>query len=34
MHETRYGHIHPTDEPPEAGPAAGRERDEATGRPR
>jgi hypothetical protein len=33
MHETRYGHIHPTDEPAQAGPTAGRERDEASRRP-
>jgi cytochrome c oxidase subunit IV len=34
MNETRYGHIHPTDELPEPGAASDRERDEATGRPR
>jgi hypothetical protein len=34
MHETRYGHIQPTDELSEPGPASDRERDEAAGRPR
>ena len=33
MHETRYGHLQPTDEPPAPG-AGDRARDEATGRPR
>ena len=34
MHETRYGHVRPTDEVREAGFASDRERDEAAGRPR
>jgi hypothetical protein len=34
MHETRYGHIHPTDHLAEPGLASDRERDEASGRPR